>query len=279
MVYSCVIQYSCRNVLEPPSTFSDFIQGWRAYTSCRRALSSVDDMAIYHFSVQVIGRSSGRSSVAAAYRAGERLHDERLDHDHDFRAKSGVEHSEIMLPEGAPERFADRATLWNEVEATEKRKDAQLAREVELSIPREMDKAQGIELVRDFMQGEFVERGMIADLRSRYCSTSSVLFQSRSFWPNPSGPTSRMVSMTADAGRRSFLSATRSSCRPSRRARPSARSMNGMAASKSRRFADRFTTGSRTPLAIWRPAALAKRSPPMPTRAWSTRPTARFSSR
>ncbi len=122
-------------------------------------------MAIYHFSVQIIGRSSGRSAVAAAaYRAGERLHDERLDRDHDFRAKSGVEHSEIMLPEGAPERLSDRATLWNEVEATEKRKDAQLAREVEFSIPREMDKAQGIELARDFVQAEFVERGMIADL-------------------------------------------------------------------------------------------------------------------
>ncbi|PKQ00445.1 MAG: Ti-type conjugative transfer relaxase TraA [Alphaproteobacteria bacterium HGW-Alphaproteobacteria-13] len=122
-------------------------------------------MAIYHFSVQVIGRGAGRSAVAAAaYRAGERLHDERLDRDHDFRAKSGVEHSEIMLPEGAPERFADRATLWNEVEAGEKRKDAQLAREVEFSIPREMDKAQGIELARDFAQAEFVERGMIADL-------------------------------------------------------------------------------------------------------------------
>lgn len=122
-------------------------------------------MAIYHFSVQVISRAAGRSAVAAAaYRAGERLHDERLDRDHDFRAKSGVEHSEIMLPEGAPERFDDRATLWNEVEATEKRKDAQLAREVEFSIPREMDKAQGIELARDFVQAEFVARGMIADL-------------------------------------------------------------------------------------------------------------------
>jgi len=122
-------------------------------------------MAIYHFSVQVIGRGAGRSAVAAAaYRAGERLHDERLDRDHDFRAKSGVEHSEIMLPEGAPERLSDRATLWNEVEATEKRTDAQLAREVEFSIPREMDKAQGIELARDFVQAEFVERGMIADL-------------------------------------------------------------------------------------------------------------------
>jgi Ti-type conjugative transfer relaxase TraA len=122
-------------------------------------------MAIFHFSVQVISRAAGRSAVsAAAYRAGERLHDERLDRDHDFRARSGVEHSEILAPEGAPERFSDRETLWKEVEGQEKRKDAQLAREVEFAIPREMTKAQGIELARDFVQAEFVDRGMIADL-------------------------------------------------------------------------------------------------------------------
>ena len=122
-------------------------------------------MAIYHFSVQVIGRASGRSAVsAAAYRAGERLHDEHLDRPQDFRARSGVEHSEIMLPENAPDRFSDRETLWNEVEAVELRKDAQLAREVEFAIPREMSKAEGIELARDFVQSEFVDRGMIADL-------------------------------------------------------------------------------------------------------------------
>ncbi|QUT06888.1 Ti-type conjugative transfer relaxase TraA [Sphingobium phenoxybenzoativorans] len=122
-------------------------------------------MAIFHFSVQVISRAAGRSAVsAAAYRAGERLHDERLDRDHDFRARSGVEHSEFMLPEGAPEQWRDRERLWNDVEAFEKRKDAQLAREVEFAIPREMTKAQGIELARDFVSAEFVDRGMIADL-------------------------------------------------------------------------------------------------------------------
>jgi hypothetical protein len=69
-----------------------------------------------------------------------------------------------MLPEGAPERLNDRATLWNEVEAGEKRKDAQLAREVEFSIPRELNQAQGVELARDFVEKQFVERGMVADL-------------------------------------------------------------------------------------------------------------------
>ncbi|MDE8651463.1 Ti-type conjugative transfer relaxase TraA [Novosphingobium album (ex Liu et al. 2023)] len=122
-------------------------------------------MAIYHFSAKVISRASGSSAVAsAAYRAAERLHDDRLGRDHDFSNKAGVVHSEIMLPEGAPERLNDRATLWNEVEAGEKRKDAQLAREVEFSIPRELNQQQGVQLARDFVEKQFVERGIVADL-------------------------------------------------------------------------------------------------------------------
>ena len=122
-------------------------------------------MAIYHFSVKVISRASGRSAVAAAaYRSASRLHDERLDRDHDFSNKSGVVHSEVMLPDNAPEHLSDREKLWNEIEAFEKRKDAQLSREVEFAIPREMTQPQGIELARDFVRDEFVDRGMIADL-------------------------------------------------------------------------------------------------------------------
>src|SRR3546814_19184261 len=74
--------------------------------------------------------------------------------------------SEIMLPEGAPERLNDRATLWNEVEAGEKRKDAQLAREVEFSIPRALNQQQGVQLAREFDEKQFVERGMVADRKS-----------------------------------------------------------------------------------------------------------------
>jgi len=122
-------------------------------------------MAIYHFSAKVISRSSGSSSVAsAAYRSASELHDQRLGRDHDFSNKAGVVHSEVMLPEGAPERLRDRETLWNEVEAREVRKDAQLAREVEFSIPREMSQVQGVALARDFVEKQFVERGMVADL-------------------------------------------------------------------------------------------------------------------
>lgn len=122
-------------------------------------------MAVYHFSAKIISRKAGSSAVAsAAYRAAERLHDDRLNRNHDFTNKAGVIHSEVMLPEGAPERLCDRTTLWNEIEAQEKRYDAQLAREVEFSIPREMNETQGVQLARDFVQREFVKRGMVADL-------------------------------------------------------------------------------------------------------------------
>ncbi|WP_218014931.1 Ti-type conjugative transfer relaxase TraA [Teichococcus rhizosphaerae] len=122
-------------------------------------------MAIYHFSAKVIGRAAGRSVVAAAaYRAAERLHDDRLDRDHDFRAKAGVVHSEILLPEGAPERWHDRATLWNEVEAGERQKNSQLARDVEIALPRELSRAEAVALARDFVAEQFVSRGMVADL-------------------------------------------------------------------------------------------------------------------
>ncbi len=124
-----------------------------------------DAMAIYHFSAKVISRANGSSAVAsAAYRSGSTLFDERLDRHHDFSNKADVIHSEVLLPKGAPERLSDRTVLWNEVEAGEKRKDAQLAREVEFSIPREMSRGEGVRLARDFVQAQFVDRGMVADL-------------------------------------------------------------------------------------------------------------------
>ncbi|MGB8842153.1 MAG: Ti-type conjugative transfer relaxase TraA, partial [Aliidongia sp.] len=129
-------------------------------------------MAIYHLHVKVIGRKSGSSAVAsAAYRSASRLHDDRLERSHDFSNKRGVVHSEVMLPEGAPEQWSDRERLWNDVEAFEVRKDAQLAREVEFALPREMTQAQGIELARDFVQAEFVDQGMIADLNVHWDRT------------------------------------------------------------------------------------------------------------
>jgi Ti-type conjugative transfer relaxase TraA len=122
-------------------------------------------MAIYHFSAKVIQRSQGRSAVAAAaYRSASALEDERLGQTFDYRSKEGVVHSEIIAPDGAPTRWQDRSTLWNEVEAIERRKDAVLAREIEFALPRELSKAEGIALAQDFVREQFVARGMVADL-------------------------------------------------------------------------------------------------------------------
>ena len=130
-----------------------------------RASLRVAAMAIFHTHLKVIARSEGRSVVAAAaYRAASRLHDERLGRAHDFRAKPDCVHSAILLPPGAPERLAERAVLWNAVEAAEKRKDAQLAREVEFALPQELALSDNIELARSLVQEMFVARGMIADL-------------------------------------------------------------------------------------------------------------------
>lgn len=122
-------------------------------------------MAIYHFSAKVISRAAGSSALAAAaYRSASRLYDQRLDRSHDFSNKAGVIHSEVMLPEGSPEHLGDRQTLWNAVESAELRKDAQLAREVEFALPRELSPEMGIALARDFVEREFVGLGMVADL-------------------------------------------------------------------------------------------------------------------
>ena len=93
--------------------------------------------------MQVIGRSAGRSATAAAaYRSGEEVRDERTGKIHDYTGKSDIYGSEILLPEGAPERLGDRVTLWNEVERVEKRKDAQLSREVMIALPAELTHEQ-----------------------------------------------------------------------------------------------------------------------------------------
>jgi len=121
-------------------------------------------VAIYRFSAAIISRAKGRSSVAAAaYRSGAELVDERTGAVHDYTRKSDIQHSEIMAPEGAPDWSLDRPALWNAVEAGERRKDAQLAREVQLALPRELDADRQIALLRGFVRDEFVARGMVAD--------------------------------------------------------------------------------------------------------------------
>lgn len=122
-------------------------------------------MAAYRFSAQTIKRSEGRSAcAAAAYRSASRIICERTGSTHDYTRRHGVLHAEIMLPENAPDWMADRIQLWNAVEAVEKRINSQLAREVQLNLPHELDDTQRHDLVLSFVREQFVDQGMIADI-------------------------------------------------------------------------------------------------------------------
>ncbi len=121
-------------------------------------------MAIYHCAIKVFSRSSGASAVgASAYRSGGRLENAE-GRRFDYSRKGGVVDSFVMLPENAPAEFSDREKLWQSVEQVEKAKNAQLAREVEISLPIELDRRQQVALIRKFVQTQFVDYGMIADV-------------------------------------------------------------------------------------------------------------------
>lgn len=113
----------------------------------------------------MIKRSDGRSAVAAAaYRAAEKFTDARTGLTHDFTAKKGVDFSAVLLPADAPAEYADRGTLWGAVEKVERRKDAQVAREINFALPVELSHDEKIALAREFVQAVFVDAGMVADL-------------------------------------------------------------------------------------------------------------------
>lgn len=122
-------------------------------------------MAIFQFHMQIIGRSEGRSAVAAAaYRSAGRIENRYTGILEDYTRKGWVEYSEVMLPAGAPEAFRDRAVLWNSVEEVEKGRDARLAREIEVALPKELSMEENIRLIREFVQDTFVSDGMAADV-------------------------------------------------------------------------------------------------------------------
>lgn len=122
-------------------------------------------MAIYHCSVSLIQRSVGHSSTAAAaYRAAIKLKDERTGTTHDYSKRRGVFATEIIAPDGAPGWMQNRATLWNGVEAVERRKDAQVARHLSLALPAELTHQQKVDLTHAYVREQFVTKGMVADV-------------------------------------------------------------------------------------------------------------------
>lgn len=121
-------------------------------------------MAIYHFTVGIVQRSKGQSAVAkAAYNARAELNNENTGEAHDYTRASGLLFSGIFAPSNAPEWVHDREKLWSEVERRETRKNAQLARNIELSLPHELTDEQRERLLKDFVRENFVRLGMVAD--------------------------------------------------------------------------------------------------------------------
>ena len=106
----------------------------------------------------------GNSAVgAAAYQSGDKIYSE---YEHKWKSGDHLEriiHKEIMLPPNAPEKYRDRATLWNAVDASETKTTAQTARRIIMALPKELTQEQNIELIRNYCQTSFVDRGMIAD--------------------------------------------------------------------------------------------------------------------
>ena len=123
-------------------------------------------MAIYHFTARIVSRGKGQSAVhKAAYNARTQLQDERHGlKTRDYRSEGEILFSGIFAPKHAPEWVQDREQLWNRAEAAEQRKDAQLAREIEIALPHELTDQQREGLVKDFVREQFVRRGMVADV-------------------------------------------------------------------------------------------------------------------
>jgi len=126
-------------------------------------------MAIYHLHAKMIQRSKGKNVVAAAaYRHAAKMHADNEGLDFDYTKKTDVAHSEILIPKDPPQwlkslmpteqKNVNEASeeLWNLVESVEKRKDAQLAREIEFSLPIELSQEQNIQLAREFIYDQFV---------------------------------------------------------------------------------------------------------------------------
>lgn len=123
-------------------------------------------MAIYHFQISSIGRSAGRrATAAAAYRAGERLRDERSGRQYNHLHRKDVAHTEIFLPShlaGAADAWAgSRERLWNAAERAEKQSNSRVAREYQVALPHELSTAQQLALARALSR-ELAERYKVA---------------------------------------------------------------------------------------------------------------------
>lgn len=121
-------------------------------------------MAIFHMNMNIISRGKGQSATAsAAYRSGEKLYSERYDKTSNYHREIKPD-AFILSPKNAPEWTNNRERLWNEVEKIEKANSSQLAREFTVALPIELNNDEQKELIREYVQHNFVDEGMVADI-------------------------------------------------------------------------------------------------------------------
>ena len=122
-------------------------------------------IAIYHFEAKVISRGTGRSvAAAAAYTSCSQIYNDYDGVNHDYTRKKGCVYSEIFLTQNAPTEWRDRAQLWNAFEAAEKSKNSQLARELIVALPIELELDDWKSMLKDFIGEECTDKGMCADV-------------------------------------------------------------------------------------------------------------------
>lgn len=112
----------------------------------------------------IVKRSKGQSAVdAASYISRSVLVSEYDGKTYRPKYHEDLVHCEINLPEYSPEEWLDRAVLWNSVELNEKQKNAQLCRTLKAALPNDWSYELAEETVRDYVQRNFVSKGMCAD--------------------------------------------------------------------------------------------------------------------
>ncbi|TDG79048.1 hypothetical protein C5L31_001888, partial [Secundilactobacillus malefermentans] len=122
------------------------------------------NMAIFHMSFSNISAGKGRSAIASsAYRSGEKLFDNQ-EGCHYFYARSVMPESFILTPKNAPEWASDREKLWNEVEKNDRKSNSRYAKEFNVALPVELSESEQKELLTKYVQENFVDQGMVADV-------------------------------------------------------------------------------------------------------------------
>ncbi|TLU71168.1 AAA family ATPase [Lichenicoccus roseus] len=124
-------------------------------------------MAIQFARTRFISRATGGNAVrSAAYNQRTDIRDQRTGQNFYFRHREAPLHHEVLLPVGADAMFRDATTLWNAVEAAENRRNSQVALEMILALPAnlEITEADRLELARTFVHEHFVSKGLAAQI-------------------------------------------------------------------------------------------------------------------